>query len=166
MRVMPEWDFRDAPEADTATRRDLARFVVLWDDDAGNDATCEDPPSLAHAIDAWARHASAANGCGGAGVVERPSSHALHEAARVHRPASLGGAIGSVTRRIAAYVSHARSRWQQRERAQEIRTLLRDLDDRTLRDLGFHRSEIESVAAEATGAAEATRMRTRWLAHS
>ena len=152
MRVMPEWDFRDAPEADTATRRDLARFVVLWDDDAGNDATCEDPPSLAHAIDA--------------GVVERPSSHALHEAARVHRPASLGGAIGSVTRRIAAYVSHARSRWQQRERAQEIRTLLRDLDDRTLRDLGFHRSEIESVAAEATGAAEATRMRTRWLAHS
>jgi uncharacterized protein YjiS (DUF1127 family) len=63
-------------------------------------------------------------------------------------------------------VSRARSRWQQRERAQEIRTLLRDLDDRTLRDLGFHRSEIESVAAEATGAAEATRMRTRWLAHS
>jgi uncharacterized protein YjiS (DUF1127 family) len=51
-------------------------------------------------------------------------------------------------------------RYQRRREARAIRGALSDLDDHTLRDLGFHRSEIGSVAAEATGLAERTRMRT------
>lgn len=50
-------------------------------------------------------------------------------------------------------------RYQRRRAMHAIYGALRELDDRTLHDLGFHRSEILSVAAEATGEAEWTRVR-------
>jgi hypothetical protein len=40
-----------------------------------------------------------------------------------------------------------------------LTTRLRSLDDHTLRDLGFDRSELTSVAAEVTGDAVHTRIR-------
>jgi uncharacterized protein YjiS (DUF1127 family) len=51
---------------------------------------------------------------------------------------------------------------QRLERA-TVRTL-RGLDDRTLRDLGFHRSEIGGLAAELSGRAAVTTVRGQ-LAH-
>jgi uncharacterized protein YjiS (DUF1127 family) len=62
-------------------------------------------------------------------------------------------------RRLAAGIA---KRWQDYRRHRETRAIhdaLVALDDRTLRDLGFHRCEIWSVAAEATGEAEWTRAR-------
>jgi uncharacterized protein YjiS (DUF1127 family) len=65
--------------------------------------------------------------------------------------------IASVARRMRV---HAR----QRQQARATRDALRTLDDHTLRDLGFDRSEIASVGAEIAGRADRTRVRTRQTA--
>ena len=57
----------------------------------------------------------------------------------------------------------ARARYRQRRDAMATRQGLCELDDRTLRDLGFGRSEIQSVVAEAMAGAEWTFLRTRSL---
>ena len=65
---------------------------------------------------------------------------------------------------IAAAVALARQirvQLQQRRRDHATRDALRRLDDHVLRDLGFDRSEISSVAAEIASRADRTRMRTR-----
>jgi len=58
--------------------------------------------------------------------------------------------------------------WTSYRRARQARLAyddLRHLDDRMLRDLGFDRSEITSVAAEHAGAAEPTRVRAVLASH-
>lgn len=58
---------------------------------------------------------------------------------------------------LAAFVRSTRARRRRRLQARAICQTLRACDDRTLRDLGLHRSEITSLAAEATGMAACTR---------
>ena len=76
------------------------------------------------------------------------------------RAGAIGRSLQSFARALAIRISeiHRRTRIQRETRA--IFRVLHGLDDRTLRDLGFHRCEIWSVAAESTGEAESTRMRT------
>jgi len=54
------------------------------------------------------------------------------------------------------------ARYRQRRQTMETRAALAQLDDRILHDLGFDRSEIASVAAEANGEAEYTRSLALW----
>lgn len=61
-------------------------------------------------------------------------------------------AIGSIARR-------AYARYRQRREQRATYVALSQLDDWTLRDIGFDRSELRSIAAEMTGAAEQTRLR-------
>ena len=49
--------------------------------------------------------------------------------------------------------------WKRRRLARQTLLALHKLDARTLRDLGFDRSELVSVAAEVSGDAEVTRAR-------
>ena len=65
---------------------------------------------------------------------------------------------------VGAFARRAYAGYRQRREANALSDALRQLDDRLLRDLGFDRSEIRSVAAEVTGEAETTRMRVL-LAH-
>jgi uncharacterized protein YjiS (DUF1127 family) len=62
-------------------------------------------------------------------------------------------------RAAGAFARRVRERLRQRAQARAAHSVLRRLDDRTLRDLGFFRSELSSVGAEVSGEAEVTRVR-------
>ena len=79
---------------------------------------------------------------------------------------TLGKIIVAAIQTVGAIARRAHARHRQRHEAKVIYDNLWDLDDRMLRDLGFDRSEIKSVAAEVTGAAEYTRVRALPTSHS
>jgi uncharacterized protein YjiS (DUF1127 family) len=56
-------------------------------------------------------------------------------------------------------------RWRRHRSSAGTRAALGQLDTWTLRDIGLHRSEIGSIAAEAAGCAERQRI-TRFEPHS
>jgi uncharacterized protein YjiS (DUF1127 family) len=113
-------------------------------------------------IDAWARRARGANGFGGADLACTP---ALAPAATLARtPAVEADATAATGLRAALlacrdFVARLAARCAQRRAARRTVVALSGLDSRTLRDLGFDPSEIGSVAGEAAGLAEATRVR-------
>ena len=53
-----------------------------------------------------------------------------------------------------------RAFWRRHRRASDVYSALRELDTRTLRDIGLDRSEIASVAREIAGLAERQRLAT------
>jgi uncharacterized protein YjiS (DUF1127 family) len=119
-------------------------------------------------IEAWARHARGVNGLGGdaeagapaaSAASAAPSSNELHRAARIERAFTLAEIIAEMVWAVGAFARKAYARYRRRREASAFYDALRQLDDHTLRDLGFDRSEIGSVVAEATGEAEHTRLR-------
>ena len=75
--------------------------------------------------------------------------------------AFLGDLIAAAVRVVRAVVVRAHARYQESRRARDTYEALRQLDDRSLRDLGFVRDEIRSVAAEVAGQAERSRRLVR-----
>ena len=124
---------------------------------------CRDPVDATDDIAAWIRHAEGANGFGCDAMPRGPLSDRPLLQARARRSAFLAALIATAVAKVAAGVREARAAFRRGREARAMRKGLHDLDDRTLRDIGFTRSEIESVIAEATGGAEWTRLRTRWL---
>ena len=178
MRKATDLDSLARPEE--AAPRDAMKYgdtqiVVVQRAPACNDATCEDSPISKDDVEPWAHHALAANGFGEVASNDtaspvRATSYALHQAALAHRSFTLGEIIVEASRAFGAIVgavaSRARARYRQRQQARATYEALRQLDDRTLRDLGFDRSELRSVVAEVTGAAERTRVRAIALAET
>ena len=82
------------------------------------------------------------------------------------RSFDLGRIIIAAIQAAGATARRAHARHRQRQEAKAIYDALWDLDDRTLRDLGFDRSEITSLAAEVTGRAEPTRVRALLMSHT
>lgn len=74
-------------------------------------------------------------------------------------PALLNEA-GRALRTLRVAMRRIVARWRRYRQAAEMSASLHALDARTLRDLGFHRSEIDSVIAEIRGDAETARMRS------
>src|SRR5512143_3315890 len=85
-------------------------------------------------------------------VRTKPGAHELHRAALAWRSYTLGEILAAMAMATADLVREMRARRARRRQARAVRTALAELDD-----LALDRSEIGSVAAEVTGAAERTR---------
>lgn len=109
-------------------------------------------------LDPWARHAGHANGfgdatpTGAAASAPEPSVPSLRAYALFEILAALCAAMADAVRRVFA-------RWRRQRDARLTALALRDLDARTLQDIGLYPSETASVAAEISGAVEASRVR-------
>lgn len=62
---------------------------------------------------------------------------------------------------FARFVAELIEAWRRNRLCRATTRTLQSLDDRTLHDLGFHRSEIRGLAAEIGGEAEASHVRAR-----
>ena len=86
--------------------------------------------------------------------------------ARAHRSFTLGEIIVAAIEAVGAIARRALARHRQRQLARATCEALRQLDDHALRDLGFDRAEITSVAAEVAGEGERTRVRAHLMSHT
>ncbi len=77
----------------------------------------------------------------------RATIYEAYHIARALRSAALGATILAAIHAAAAIVRRAHARYRQRRQARSTYDALRQLDDRTLHDLGLHRSEITLLAA-------------------
>jgi uncharacterized protein YjiS (DUF1127 family) len=92
-------------------------------------------------------------------LMQRPETAADLSTVRAFRSPALGPIVIAAMREANAIARQAFARYRKRRQMKASYAALRRLDDRTLRDLGFHRSEIMPVTAEIAGEAEYTRMR-------
>src|SRR5258706_5136247 len=130
--------------------------VILSLRSADNDASHEDPAISKDKVEPRAQHSLAANGFGDVATTNTassawPMSYQLHQAASAYRSHILGQAIAAAIQATVAIARRALARHRQRRQARVTYDALRQLDDRMLRDLGFDRSEITSIATEVAG---------------
>ena len=152
-----------------ATVRNVAPITTLGRGVAGNDPMCDGAADSRHGVEAWARSASTASGFGDAAIATTvapdtassawPSTYELYRAARANRAFVLGEMLAAASRSVRAFVRRMYGRYRKYRQESALYETLSQLDDRTLHDLGFDRSEIKSVAAEWAGEAEPTRVR-------
>ena len=121
--------------------------------------------------EATALRVFAGNGFGDAAIAPTElqrliSSDELYHLARAHRSYQLREIISAALQAIGDLGRRMVTRWKQRQQARATYAALRALDPRILRDLGFHRSELMSVAAEVVGVADSTRARFATVRHS
>jgi uncharacterized protein YjiS (DUF1127 family) len=142
--------------------------VILLRGSAGNDATSGDPATSQDQGEPGAQQVT--SGIGDIATAHKASSarmigYELHPGAGALRSLVLGDNIIAAIRAAVVMVRRGYARYRKRREAWAVYDALRELDDRTLRDLGFDRSEIRSVVAEVTGKAEHTRVLTLWTTH-
>jgi len=89
-----------------------------------------------------------------------PLGYALYQHARANRAAALGTAMARTYRTLCEMARRTIERHRQRRHARVTYDTLSRLDDHSLKDLGFDRLEISSLAAESSGSVESTRIRT------
>lgn len=125
---------------------------IRGDVPAANEDACDDLPAV-DVVEAWASRASGTSGFHDAALAlrrapSRPTAHELHRNARVARSQAVAGIIAIAVESTHNAMSRAFASYRAHRDARETMRALRGLDDRTLHDLGYHRSEIESVAIE------------------
>jgi uncharacterized protein YjiS (DUF1127 family) len=76
----------------------------------------------------------------------------------LYKTAGMRELIADISQRVVGVVRPYFGAWRQRRQAWETYKALRELDARTVRDIGLDRSELRSIAAEVSGALDVTRM--------
>ena len=76
----------------------------------------------------------------------------------LHKTSGMRELFADIAQVVAAVSRRIYGTWRQRQQAWATYRALRDLDARTLRDIGLDRSELRSIAAEVSGAIEVTRV--------
>ncbi|MGH6624707.1 MAG: DUF1127 domain-containing protein [Burkholderiaceae bacterium] len=115
-------------------------------------------------LEAIALRAQAANGFGDADAalialpMGRPLDFASGDSPLLYRTAGLRELVADCSKWVVGMTRRLVDAWCRYQLARATYRALRGLDERTLHDIGFHRSEIFSVAAEIGGAVEATRI--------
>jgi hypothetical protein len=112
--------------------------------------------------EATALRVFAGNGFGDAaiGITEQQvlsSSVELEQLARAHRSDVLGQLLRTAIHSVGGFARRVIEEWKHRQYARATYEALRGLDARVLRDLGFHRSELMSIAAEVADMTDSTR---------
>ena len=154
----------DAIDVASIAIHDRGRPAIFRVGAARNDPRCDVGPHVVAEAPARTRHTLRATPQGYVASTNDATfvgaaTYALFQAASARRGAALAALVSAVIRNAGGYLRVA---WQRREQRRETRAIFRalsELDDRTLHDLGFHRCEILSVATEAAGQAERTRVR-------
>ena len=82
-------------------------------------------------------------------TARRPTPRELHSVAAFARSRAIAEVIASTLVSTYAALRRAYASYRAYRDARETMAMLRGPDDRTLHDLGYHRSQIESVAIEA-----------------
>jgi uncharacterized protein YjiS (DUF1127 family) len=141
-----------------------ARVTRLRTERSSDDARRGTLPALG--VEAWPWHMVPPSRSADADATEAassawPLSHELYQDAQRRRAALFGDLIATAVRKIGGVVLRTYARYRQFRDARATYLALQELDDRTLRDLGFAREEIRSVAAEMAGEAEYTRRLAR-----
>ena len=136
----------------------LARFTA-----ASNDAAYATDRDRAAELDGWARRAASANGFGDAPAdaqvtPQGPDAYRLTIEARTARSASLAAILATLIAAVTSAVHRLHASWSTARSARATYRALRELDARTLHDLGLDRSEMRSVAAEIAGESDRTRV--------
>jgi uncharacterized protein YjiS (DUF1127 family) len=126
---------RDGAAAAGVITQGTTPVTFLWRESAGND-----PAGLL-----WAGSSA--------------TSHELIRAASARRALAIAEMVAASIAAVGSIARKAYARYRQLRQARATYDVLRHLDDWTLRDIGFDRSELKSVAAEMTGMAEHTRQR-------
>ena len=80
----------------------------------------------------------------------RGDTPAAGESVHAVQPQSMGATIVAALESTHAAVRRALASYRVYRDARDTARALRGLDDRTLHDLGYHRSEIDSVAIESS----------------
>lgn len=76
----------------------------------------------------------------------------------LHKTSGMRELFADIAQVVAAVSRRIYGTWRQRQQAWATYRALRDLDARTLRDIGIDRSELRSIAAEVSGAIEVNRV--------
>ena len=152
-------EFEAVAPKETERCRDTPRLAPLRHESAGNEAAGAVPAIPGDVAGHGARSVLALHGLRDAVGAGWLSTYEIDRIARARRALLLGELAVATIRAVAAFARRARSRREQHRRAAAIREALYELDDHALHDLGFDRSEIASIAAEATGGAQRTRVR-------